>query len=233
MNTWHGAPVTSTVNTAPQRSTAEQHHTPTALTPPIVGGVVAQELSVSQAALLVNRGERTLRRYLAQGLLPAVRLPNGQIRIRVADLDRLGEPLTPTEAPPTHKGKTTMSETTTPTKTKTKTIVFLGTDGTVAPRQVPNLRFDPTLYGIIGTRTIESVYLGDDLCLFVDENSWATPSPRPNPAASAIVGYEVFGNAVLVGEAGEHYRGLKPEEVDLLCTLLQKPKKGRSPAPRV
>ncbi len=208
----------------PQRGSAGQRETPTALTAPIIGGVVAQEVSVSQAALLVNRGERTIRRYLAQGLLPAIRLPNGQIRIRVADLDRLGEQLIPTEAPPTHKGETKMTN---PNPNPKKTIVFLGTDGTVEPRQVPNLRFDPTLYGIIGTRTIECVYLGGDLCLFVDENSWATTAPRRNPAASGILGYEVFGNAVLVGESGEHYRGLKPEEADMLCTLLKK--KLRSP----
>ena len=212
-------------NQGPQRGSAEQRDTATALTAPIIGGVVAQEVSISQAALLVNRGERTIRRYLEQGLLPAIRLPNGQIRIRVADLDRLGKPLIPTEAPPTRKGKTRMSETTTPMTTKT--IVFLGTDGTAEPRQVPNLRFDPTLYDIIGTRMIEGVYLGGELCMFVDENSWATSSPRRNPAASEIVGYEVFGNAVLVGESGEHYRGLKPEEADMLCTLLKK--KLRSP----
>lgn len=68
---------------------------PTALVPPIIDGVAAQEVSVSQAALLVKRGERTIRRYIAQGLLPALRLPNGQIRIRIADLNGVGEPVVP------------------------------------------------------------------------------------------------------------------------------------------
>ena len=67
--------------------------TPTALIPPIIEGVEVQECSVTQASLMMLRGERTIRRYIAQGLLPAVRLPNGQIRIRIADLNALGEPV--------------------------------------------------------------------------------------------------------------------------------------------
>jgi excisionase family DNA binding protein len=66
---------------------------PTALVAPIVNGIPLQELSVSQAALTKNVGERTLRRWIATGMLPALRLPNGQIRIRLADLDGLGEPV--------------------------------------------------------------------------------------------------------------------------------------------
>jgi hypothetical protein len=62
----------------PRRSTAEYRENPAALTAPIIGGVVAQELTVSAAALLVNRGERTIRRYLAQGLL--LHLPVKEIR---------------------------------------------------------------------------------------------------------------------------------------------------------
>ena len=67
--------------------------TPTALIPPMIDGVEVQECSVTQASLMTLRGERTIRRYIAQGLLPALRLPNGQIRIRVADLNALGEPV--------------------------------------------------------------------------------------------------------------------------------------------
>lgn len=70
---------------------------PAALVAPVIDGVVVQEVSISQAALLINRGERTLRRYVAEGLVPALRLPNGQIRIRVADLDGIGTPIAPVE----------------------------------------------------------------------------------------------------------------------------------------
>ncbi len=68
---------------------------PTALQAPTVNGVPVQELSVAQAALTRGVGERTMRRWIATGLLPALRLPNGQIRIRLADLDSLGEPVHP------------------------------------------------------------------------------------------------------------------------------------------
>ena len=64
---------------------------PTALVAPVIDGIAVQECSVSQASLMLLRGERTIRRYIAEGLLPAVRLANGQIRIRIADLNALGE----------------------------------------------------------------------------------------------------------------------------------------------
>ena len=66
---------------------------PAPLIAPVINGIPVQELSISEAALTLRRGERTLRRWVATGMLPAVKLPNGQLRIRVADLNALGEPV--------------------------------------------------------------------------------------------------------------------------------------------
>jgi excisionase family DNA binding protein len=76
---------------------------PAPLIPPIVDGIAAQELGVTQAAQLVGRGERTIRRLIAEGVLPAIRLPSGALRIRVADLDRIGEPVVPASRTITQK----------------------------------------------------------------------------------------------------------------------------------
>lgn len=46
-------------------------------------------VTMSQGASYTNVTERTLRRYIADGRLPAYRLGPRQIRLKVADLDDL------------------------------------------------------------------------------------------------------------------------------------------------
>ncbi|MBN7296578.1 helix-turn-helix domain-containing protein [Mycobacteroides abscessus] len=66
--------------------------TPAALIPPTVNGLPAQTVGVRVAAQLLNKSERTIRRWVTAGALPAVRTPGGGISLRVADLNRLGTP---------------------------------------------------------------------------------------------------------------------------------------------
>lgn len=66
--------------------------TPAALIPPTVNGLPAQTVGVRVAAQLLNKSERTIRRWVTAGALPAVRTPGGGISIRVADLNAFGTP---------------------------------------------------------------------------------------------------------------------------------------------
>ena len=50
-------------------------------------------LSVTEAAHRTGLQKETVRRYIAVGRLPAVRLPNGYYRIREQDLERILEPV--------------------------------------------------------------------------------------------------------------------------------------------
>ncbi len=52
-----------------------------------------QRLTLTAAAEYLDVSERTLRRYIAEGRLPAYRLGKRQIRIEVADLDKLVQPI--------------------------------------------------------------------------------------------------------------------------------------------
>ncbi|GAA4405553.1 helix-turn-helix domain-containing protein [Tsukamurella soli] len=69
--------------------------TPSALVPPSIAGIPAQAVSVSVAAAMLGVSNRTIRRMVDSGDLPARKLPTGAISIRVADLDALGEPIGP------------------------------------------------------------------------------------------------------------------------------------------
>lgn len=53
----------------------------------------APAVSVSRLAAFWGVSERTIRRDIAKGALPAYRLPGGQIRIRTADARRYGRPI--------------------------------------------------------------------------------------------------------------------------------------------
>lgn len=46
---------------------------------------------VAGAAAYMQLGRNTIRRLVTSGALPARRLPSGMIRIRISDLDALGE----------------------------------------------------------------------------------------------------------------------------------------------
>lgn len=65
---------------------------PAPIAAPIIAGVPVQTVRPAAAAALVGRSERTIRRWIAAGILPAVRMPSGGLGIRVADLNSLGEP---------------------------------------------------------------------------------------------------------------------------------------------
>lgn len=65
---------------------------PASLIPPTVNGAPAQTVGVRVAADLLGRHERTVRRWVTSGALPATRTPGGTISIRVADLNAFGTP---------------------------------------------------------------------------------------------------------------------------------------------
>ena len=56
---------------------------------------MAQErmMSVAEAAQRTGLQKETIRRYIGEGRLPAVRLPNGYFRISEQDLERMLEPV--------------------------------------------------------------------------------------------------------------------------------------------
>lgn len=55
------------------------------------------EVTVAQAAARLGVHDRTVRRYIREGILPAERVGPRLLRIKVADLDRFGEEVTPTD----------------------------------------------------------------------------------------------------------------------------------------
>jgi excisionase family DNA binding protein len=55
----------------------------------------APDITVPQAAERKGVSAKTIRRWIADGTLPAYRVGQKLIRIRVADLDALGTPLGP------------------------------------------------------------------------------------------------------------------------------------------
>ncbi|AZZ52814.1 helix-turn-helix domain-containing protein [Rathayibacter festucae] len=55
------------------------------------------ELTIAQAADRLGVSDKTVRRWIAAGTLPARRLGAKIIRIRSSDLDTLGSPLRPFE----------------------------------------------------------------------------------------------------------------------------------------
>ncbi|ALM19089.1 helix-turn-helix domain-containing protein [Mycobacteroides abscessus] len=68
--------------------------TTTITTPLIVDGVPVLEVPPRTAAVMKSVSERSILRWIAEGKLPARRLPGGrQLRIAVADLTALGEPV--------------------------------------------------------------------------------------------------------------------------------------------
>lgn len=53
----------------------------------------AELCTIGQAADYLRLTERSIRRYIAEGKLPALRLGEKHIRIRVADVDALLKPI--------------------------------------------------------------------------------------------------------------------------------------------
>ncbi|KXP08695.1 hypothetical protein AXK60_08455 [Tsukamurella pseudospumae] len=74
-------------------------HTPAALVPPTIAGIPAQAVNVAVAAAMLGISDRSIRRMIDSGDLPARKLPTGSLSIRVADLDAVGDPIGPRIGP--------------------------------------------------------------------------------------------------------------------------------------
>ncbi|MCA0159101.1 helix-turn-helix domain-containing protein, partial [Tsukamurella sp. M9C] len=88
--------------TTPKRRPAGAHRMswrmPAALIPPTIAGIPAQAVSVPVAAAMLGVSDRSVRRMIDSGDLPARKLPTGSLSIRVADLDAVGVPVEPRRA---------------------------------------------------------------------------------------------------------------------------------------
>ncbi|MFD9829002.1 helix-turn-helix domain-containing protein [Tsukamurella tyrosinosolvens] len=71
---------------------------PAALIPPTIAGIPAQAVSVPVAAAMLGISDRSIRRMIDSGDLPARKLPTGALSIRIADLDAVGERVGPRRA---------------------------------------------------------------------------------------------------------------------------------------
>lgn len=60
-----------------------------------VGGIAPSYVSVEIAAALMGVSHWTVRRWITAGALPARKLPSGGLRVAVADLEEIGEPVRP------------------------------------------------------------------------------------------------------------------------------------------
>lgn len=60
-----------------------------------VGGITPSYVSVDIAAALMGVSHWTVRRWITSGSLPARKLPSGGLRVAVADLEEIGEPVRP------------------------------------------------------------------------------------------------------------------------------------------
>lgn len=59
-----------------------------------VGGIAPSYVSVDVAAALMGVSHWTVRRWITAGALPARKMPSGCLRVAVADLEAVGEPVT-------------------------------------------------------------------------------------------------------------------------------------------
>jgi excisionase family DNA binding protein len=59
------------------------------------GGITPSYVSVDIAAALMGVSHWTVRRWITAGALPARKLPSGGLRVAVADLEEVGEPVRP------------------------------------------------------------------------------------------------------------------------------------------
>lgn len=64
-----------------------------------VGGVTPSFLSVEHDVLLMDCSYWTIRRWITSGQFAARKMPSGGLRIAVADLERIGEPVRPNKHP--------------------------------------------------------------------------------------------------------------------------------------
>lgn len=65
-----------------------------------VGGIAPSYVSIEHAAQLMDVSHWTVRRWTSKGFLPARKLPSGGIRIAVAHLETIGEPVRPDRTTP-------------------------------------------------------------------------------------------------------------------------------------
>lgn len=89
-------------------------------------------------------------------------------------------------------------------------ILFLGTDGTVETRTLPDLH--GSLYGAIGAERIEHVPLDGGLALIADEQGRLTGRAWNAAASKLIGGFGVVGDALVAGVSGAAYRSLTESE---------------------
>jgi hypothetical protein len=59
------------------------------------GGITPSYVSVDIAAALMGVSHWTVRRWITADALPARKLPSGGLRVAVADLEAVGEPVRP------------------------------------------------------------------------------------------------------------------------------------------
>ena len=60
-----------------------------------IGGITPSYVSVDVAAALMGVSHWTVRRWITAGALPARKLPSGALRVAVADLEDIGQPVRP------------------------------------------------------------------------------------------------------------------------------------------
>lgn len=74
------------------------------LSPLTVGGIAPSYVSVDVAATLMGVSHWTIRRWITAGALPARKMPSGCLRVAVADLEAVGEPVRPDKEPRRRRG---------------------------------------------------------------------------------------------------------------------------------
>lgn len=63
------------------------------MTNPAIASIEPTYTGIAGAATYLSMSRSSIRRLIASGRLAATRLPTGSIRIRIADLESLGEPV--------------------------------------------------------------------------------------------------------------------------------------------
>lgn len=70
-----------------------------------VGGIAPSFVSIETAATLMSVSHWTIRRWITAGKLPARKMPSGCLRVAVADLEAVGEPVRPDKEPRPYGGR--------------------------------------------------------------------------------------------------------------------------------
>lgn len=84
-----------TVSTVPDYRNATTAAAKLDLSALAVGGIAPSYVSIETAAALMSVSHWTIRRWISAGKLPARKMPSGCLRVAVADLEAVGEPVRP------------------------------------------------------------------------------------------------------------------------------------------